>query len=707
MHGGGMSQPAVTEFILKTLCSNQGSLDYNTVLEKVASRFGTSGADVNQVLYNTQHFAVVKGLGAAGTSMTPGSRVIAVTSVRMCKNYPKKDCEGCSKLHLCRRFVYDDCRAAKTKKICTNSHDILSVHNGAILSQNGLRNLDIKELRQLLLQNDPTLLPQVCAFYNKGNGPFGSCNYKQSCNKLHICLQYVLGACPLGSQCWRSHSFLESRSSLENCRLNIELICDLCSIYRNICEIRRREAAADKIKGLSLSRSISEPNTNVDSEEICLFFLRKHCSFKDRCKLVHFRLPYRWQVYEAGWKDLPDMEQIEKDYCNPQFSGRAGPPAINFMTMTNNLNKVRRLSTVSSVTEPQHYTITTEWLWYWQANTGEWIEYGKQEDSNAASLITSADLENLYLANSKEKAEFQIDRHYYTVDFEAMIQRNTLLGTCREVRRRPRFMSKQEMERQMYSNNKIKDEPAQSTAIPTHWEMSAQPTYGYKVKDHQADGTLQFMSHSLFCRRRTEFELVRVLESSEEYKQVQTLFQRTMKNSVIQKIERVQNLALWEVFQWQKEQMKKKNCGKAVDERQLFYGWDSSPISTVLKENFDWRTCGTHGEGYGKGSYLARDASYADNYFSSATAAMKTMFLARVLVGQFFKGKAQYRRPPSKDGSYTNLYDSCTDDGCNPSVFVIFEKHQIYPEYVIEYSNKVGFFQWIMGVMSGKSASAK
>ncbi|XP_059503643.1 protein mono-ADP-ribosyltransferase PARP12-like [Stegostoma tigrinum] len=676
-----MSQPAITEFILKTLCSNQGALDYNTVLERVVSRFGTSGADVNQVLYNTQHFAVVKGLGEAGTSRTPGCLVIAITSVRMCKNYPKKDCEGCSKLHLCRRFVYDDCRAAKAKKICTNSHDILSAHNGAILSRNGLRNLDINELRQLLLQNDPTLLPKVCAFYNKRNGPFGSCSYKQSCKKLHICLQYILGACPLGSQCWRSHSFLESRSLLENCRLNIELICDLPSTYRNICEIQKREAAADKVKAASLSRSISEPNTNVDSEEICLFFLRKHCSFKDRCKLVHFSLPYRWQVYEAGWKDLPDMEQIEKDYCNPQFSGRAGPPAINFMTMTNNLNKVRRLSTVSSVTKPQHYTLTTEWLWYWQVNTGEWIEYGKQASSSAASSITSTDLENLYLANSKEIAEFQIDKHYYTVDFEAMIQTNMLLGTCREIRRRPRFISEQEMERQMYSNDKIKDGPAQSTAIPTHWEMSAQPSHGYK--------------------------LVRVPESSEEYKQVQTLFQRTMRNGVIQKIERVQNLALWEVFQWQKEQMKKKNGGKAVDERQLFYGWDSSPISTVLKENFDWRTCGTHGEGYGKGSYLARDASYADNYFSAATAATKTMFLARVLVGQFFKGNAKYCRPPSKDGSYTNLYDSCTDDGCNPSVFVIFEKHQIYPEYVIEYSNKVGFFQWIMGVMSGKSASAK
>ncbi|XP_041057603.1 protein mono-ADP-ribosyltransferase PARP12-like isoform X1 [Carcharodon carcharias] len=664
-----MSELTVTEFSLKSLCANDGSLTYTTILREVGSRFGVCGQDVDRALSNTQHFALVKCPGALGSNL-----VIAVTSVRLCKNYPNRDCEDCGKLHLCRRFIYDDCRPNKAEKPCSNSHDLQSPHNQAVLSNNGLRNLDIKELRQLLLQNDPTLLPEVCAFYNKGNAPYGSCNYKQNCKKLHICLQFVLEACALGDQCERSHSFLESRILLENCRLNIEMICDVPSVYRNICEIRRREA--DKAKGPSPSLSPNNPSNNVGSEEICLFFLRKHCSFKDRCKLVHFNLPYRWQVYEGGWIDLPDMEQIEKDYCDPKIVGRAVPPAVNFITMTNHLNRVRRLSTVSSVTKPQHYTLTTEWLWYWQADTGEWIEYGKQQGSDTPS-VTSNDLENLYLADSKENVIFMIGGYHYTVDFEAMIQRNLLLETCREIRRRPRFITEQEMERQMYRNDKVKADAAQSKPVPAHWDMSAQPTTGYK--------------------------LVLLPKSSEEYKRVQALFQRTMRNNVIQKIERIQNQALWEVFQWQKEQMMKKNGGKEVVEKHLFYGWNSSPITSVCEGNIDWRTCGTHGEGYGKGSYFARDASYADNYFST-NSATKTMILARVLVGQFFKGRADYCRPPSKDATHTNLYDSCTDNDANPSIFVIFEKHQIYPEYVIEYSNKVGFFQWMLGVFSGQSA---
>ncbi|XP_078085119.1 protein mono-ADP-ribosyltransferase PARP12-like [Mustelus asterias] len=668
-----MSKVAATQFTLKRLCASEGSLDYSTVQQDIASRFGLSGPDIGRVLNDSRHFAVVERSRAVGSTLTPGSLVIALTSVRLCKDYPQRDCEDCGKLHLCRRLIYDDCRTNKAKKPCATSHDLRSPHNEAILSHNGLGDLDFKELRQLLLQNDPTLLPEVCSFYNRGEGPYGSCNYKGNCRKLHICLLFLLEACPLGGQCGRSHSFLENRSRLEKCRLNIEMICDLPSMYRNICEIRRREALADKVKGPSSNHSPS----NAGSEEICLFFLRKHCSFKDRCKLVHFKLPYRWQVYDEAWTDLPDMEQIEKDYCDPKIITRASPPAVNFQTMSSSGKRVRRLSTTSSVTKPPHYTLTTEWLWYWQLDTGDWMEYGKQQGSDT---VTSAVLENVYLADSKEKAAFLIGTCHYIVDFEAMIQRNVLLGTCRELRRRPRFVSEQEMERLMYRNDKTKEEPAQSKPVPAHWEMSAPTANGY--------------------------QLIRLSDSSGEYKQVQSLFQWTMRNNTVRKIERIQNPALWEVYQWQKEQMKKKNGGKEVAERHLFCGWDSSPTATVCAENFDWRTCGTHGEGYGKGSYFATDASSADNYFSTTSAA-KTMFLARVLVGQFSKGRPDYCRPPSKDTTYTNLYDSCANDCSNPSIFVIFEKHQIYPEYIIEYNNKVGFFQWMLGVMSGRSATAK
>uniref|UniRef100_A0A672UML4 PARP catalytic domain-containing protein n=1 Tax=Strigops habroptila TaxID=2489341 RepID=A0A672UML4_STRHB len=59
------------------------------------------------------------------------------------------------------------------------------------------------------------------------------------------------------------------------------------------------------------------------------------------------------------------------------------------------------------------------------------------------------------------------------------------------------------------------------------------------------------------------------------------------------------------------------------------------------------------------------------------------MFLARVLVGEFTVGNPSYVRPPMKDKH--SFYDSCVNSSSNPSIFVIFEKQQIYPEYLIEY----------------------
>ncbi|KFP57773.1 Poly [ADP-ribose] polymerase 12, partial [Cathartes aura] len=191
---------------------------------------------------------------------------------------------------------------------------------------------------------------------------------------------------------------------------------------------------------------------------------------------------------------------------------------------------------------------------------------------------------------------------------------------------------------------------------PAHWDKSALPELGFK--------------------------LIELDSSSEEYKKVKVDFQRTMPKTVIKRICRVQNPSLWELYQWQKEQMQKSNGGKAVDERFLFHGTSKKYVDAICQQNFDWRICGLHGTVYGKGSYFARDASYSDNYCREGSYT-KTMFLARVLVGEFTLGSSSYVWPPLKDNQ--NFYDSCVNNSSNPSIFVIFEKQQIYPEYLIEY----------------------
>ncbi|NXS27593.1 PAR12 polymerase, partial [Pomatostomus ruficeps] len=193
---------------------------------------------------------------------------------------------------------------------------------------------------------------------------------------------------------------------------------------------------------------------------------------------------------------------------------------------------------------------------------------------------------------------------------------------------------------------------------PSHWDASALPDLGYKA--------------------------VVISNVTSEYNGIKQLFHQTMKNYSILKIQRIQNPSLWKVFQWQKEKMKKENGGKEVQEKLLFHGTDVISMKTVCTQNFDWRICGSNGTNYGKGSYFARDACYSHVY-CQATEQAHLMFLARVLVGDYVKGNATYVRPPRRCADRLWFYDSCVDDELNPSVFVVFEKHQIYPEYIIEY----------------------
>ncbi|XP_069790234.1 protein mono-ADP-ribosyltransferase PARP12 isoform X2 [Narcine bancroftii] len=587
-----MSLDRVRDHCLQTLCSCRGSLDYANLRRDVSAHFKVSDGQLSELLADRHLFTtdLWGPPGSQGERLIDSTLLIATTPVRLCKDFVKRNCSdaACGQLHLCKFFLLDSCKFVKGRVTCIFSHDIHSPHNAAILYANKLQHLNEMQLRQILLQNDSFLLPEICVFYNKGLGPFGSCTFKHSCTKLHICLHFVQDTCRFGAKCKRCHNFQDSSviSVLEN--LGAEHFKHLHHTYQNMYAIRKHGAGSGEASGNnghSHTAAVSEnrPQARLPSrssigdmgiEEICLYFVWKNCSFKDKCIRVHFRLPYRWQVCQASWIDLPEMEKIEKDFCDPS---KTRSEKVDFKSMTSGLSQVRRLSTVSSVTKPPYYILTTEWLWYWKDEFGKWIEYGKDGELHAVASITSTELEKAFLADSKATLEFTAGKRQYKLNFEDMLQTNLRIRTRREVRRRPRFISEQDMKSQVQNQRKVGQETSgimQGKSLPEHWDKSALSDVGYK--------------------------LVSLAESSDEYKQVQTLFQRTMRKNVIQKIERIQNLTLWEVYQWQKEQMKKKN-GQDVVEKQLFHGTDSSIIDAICQQNFDWRICGTHGTSYGKG----------------------------------------------------------------------------------------------------------
>ena len=132
--------------------------------------------------------------------------------------------------------------------------------------------------------------------------------------------------------------------------------------------------------------------------------------------------------------------------------------------------------------------------------------------------------------------------------------------------------------------------------------------------------------------------------------------------------------------------MSKKIKGP-VDEKQLWHGTSKESSEAICRQNFDFRISGSNvGTLYGQGSYFANNANYSDKY-SRPESNIRRMFLVRVLVGSFVKGKPEYKRPPPKDPHEPlgDLHDACVDNELNPSIYVVFDKSQAYPEYLIEY----------------------
>ncbi|NWV03755.1 PAR12 polymerase, partial [Ptilonorhynchus violaceus] len=703
-----MSDPAVLCFLTQTLCAHGGRLGLRELQEYI----GLSAPQLRETLAaeGPRRFLVVES----------GTEVLAVSDVRICVF---KECSGCERLHLCKLHLMGRCHVRPGS--CKYSHDIINAENKKVLKKHGLSGLRENELRVLLLQNDAFLLPDACKFYNRKGGV---CTQQNNCDKLHVCQHFLKGKCKF-LQCIMSHNLLDGHALrvLETGGIdgkiasNFQTICDYKHVefnreqkngnvlsghnyrprqnyWKKPVATRNKElmtplqtmdsvlhvppsevlfipsscagpsstvpgqsqhqlppGAGDKDEGKkdSSSAEASKDNKKDNCDEICLFYLWKYCKHKNKCQSVHYHLPYKWEIHDGiTWNDLSMMEEIEKAYCDPKNSSIASRN-INFQTMTCSSSLVRRLSTPSSVTKPT-FILTTQWIWYWKNNEDKWIEYGEQGEGNSVTSPSSAIIENLYQADPDAIVPFQAGQHNYELNFKEMTQTNVAFKTRRQICRRPKFVSSEDV-------HKIKTGSQRESSVPdhpSHWDASALPDLGYKA--------------------------VVVSNVTSEYNGIKQLFHQTMKNFSILKIQRIQNPSLWKVFQWQKEKMKRENGGKEVQEKLLFHGTNIIAMKMICTHNFDWRICGSNGTLYGKGSYFARDACYSHSY-CQATEQGHSMFVARVLVGDYVKGNAAYVRPPRKSADGLWFYDSCVDDELNPSVFVVFEKHQIYPEYIIEY----------------------
>ncbi|KAM9402304.1 protein mono-ADP-ribosyltransferase PARP12-like isoform 2-T2 [Salvelinus alpinus] len=547
----------------------------------------------------------------------------------------------------------------KLRRTCRFGHDLNSEHNSRVLREYKLETLSRQEIRQLLLQNDNSLLPPVCSSYNKGAGPYGNCPDQEGCTRLHVCDRYIRGTCSSGADCNRCHDFFEPhpQRTLQQRGVPNDLMVFMLSTYRNIQAMKSEGAGS----AASVNRPQSYPPGNTVRNEICLFFVKGDCKQGEKCWRVHFKMPYKWEVNDGKtWSALPENEAIERDFCDPSKIHSEGSDCVDFDSMSLGFSEVRRLSTVSSVTEPT-FVLTTEWAWFWEDEYGKWVQYASIKEMHRLSSITSEDLEKRFQEDQSAVVKFTAGQQSYELNFRDMTQYNERFGTIRMVRRRPVFVSTVDAQAARSRRNGPRNPSQNFRAVPGFWDKSAIPDIGYRT--------------------------VTLLSSDRDYQKVQRLFNNTMRGFQITSIERVQNRDLWEVFQWKRDLMKKNNGGKNSKELHLFHGTDPKHVDAICRDNFDWRLCGTNGTVYGEGSYFARDAKYSHSYTSHS--GVRSMFVCRVLVGDYTRGNSDLRRPPPKGEGSPTLYDSCVDNVLKPSIYVVFEKHQVYPEFLIKYDDGV------------------
>ncbi|XP_072469894.1 protein mono-ADP-ribosyltransferase PARP14-like [Notamacropus eugenii] len=265
-----------------------------------------------------------------------------------------------------------------------------------------------------------------------------------------------------------------------------------------------------------------------------------------------------------------------------------------------------------------------------------------QYDDNG--LLKSFDkITNLHLENARKRKKknivVKVDNENYTVDF------NTKLATNGNGQSFPVHRTKKP---------EIK--------IPNHWD---------DMKDQN-------------------LLLVDLPPGHEEYKQVKDKFCETCANYTIEKIQRIQNTSLWNLYKTKKIFMDNQNKHKN-NERCLFHGTDIYSVSHINSQGFNRSYVGKHAAAWGKGTYFAVSAQYSakDMHSKPDINGKKYMYYVRVLTGDYIRGDRSLIVPPAKtEQGAIVLYDSVTNSEKNPNIFVIFSDNQAYPEYLITFKKE-------------------
>ncbi|CDQ74854.1 unnamed protein product [Oncorhynchus mykiss] len=184
-------------------------------------------------------------------------------------------------------------------------------------------------------------------------------------------------------------------------------------------------------------------------------------------------------------------------------------------------------------------------------------------------------------------------------------------------------------------------------------------------------------------------ETSRVNEDSDEFQDVVKDFYDSIHeyhNRIkIIKVEKLMNRLLYNQYRLKKASINQSANDPEV-ERTLYHGTSETSVKEICVHGFNRSFCGKNATVYGQGVYFALNSalSVQDQYSPPNADGHKFVFVTKVLTGDYTQGSHSMKTAPLKESSEIPLrYDSVADKMDNPSLFVIFNDTQAYPEYLI------------------------
>ena len=382
--------------------------------------------------------------------------------------------------------------------------------------------------------------------------------------------------------------------------------------------------------------------------------------------LQHYGLEkYEGALKDAGFEDLDDLNDLgEEDikYLIEEAQIKGSKKIIfkravkDFKTGKYKLGNKSNFVSVSNSNSQHHDDIKTQEdinghqkhfgqhskaIWKWKEAQGIWNEF--EED----------------ISNQIEK--LQIGKSYrYTFEGNGQTYKITKLSNTTAVQLNTQSRKKREVIR----SNKLLG--MNEVEYPRWWDKSRIDTnYG-------------------------NFELYPINMNSTPGEEIALLFQKTLPNDKIIKIESIQNQMLYDKW-WNARKSITKLIGKHnLNERTLFHGTKNKDIMNIIQTQ-GFRKEYTTTAMYGEGTYFARDASYSKGYAAKDSNGDYIMFVTKVLCGEMCKGEEKYKLrawPTNVNGGKGLIYDSLVDNTKHPSIFVIHDDVRAYPMFVVTFKRK-------------------